>query len=207
MSIDALGLGVVGGRQVGRAADGRSTSSPLITSSAFSDVLRVPAAGFSALSLLLERDQRRCQRGRNLVRRWRRRIPGALRRRALALVPGFARRLAARADGAPVVEQMSSGTTKGGEGQSSALRAPAISSAPGASLCAFCVPCARRQAEADDGAAGDQHRACRWSAPRSSARDDIGRVMAVAGDRCSSPRPGSARSCRWSRTARSRRRW
>src|ERR1700733_12111758 len=44
---------------------------------------------------------------------------------------------------APMARQsamMSSGITKGGDGQSRTLRAPAISSAPGASLCAFCVP-------------------------------------------------------------------
>ena len=42
-------------------------SSPLMTSSAFSDNLRVPASGFSARQLFLERDQRGRQRRRDHV--------------------------------------------------------------------------------------------------------------------------------------------
>ena len=63
---------------------------------------------------------------------------GAVR---LALRPCFARASAPLAPMSRHAERMSSGITNGGEGQSSSLRAPAISSAPGASLCAFCVPC------------------------------------------------------------------
>ena len=145
-------------------------SSPLMTSSAISDVLRVPAAGFSALHLLLQRRQAPAS-ARPAV------SPAiAASNSRLACAAAFLRavqasmRLAALADGAPLIEQSRPERRTARKASPALLARAAISSAPGASLWAFCVPARVGHAEADDGAAGDQHRAVGCLRRRSSAR-------------------------------------
>ncbi len=105
----------------------------LIASSAASEALRVATEGFSALvfflaSLSAWKTASGASQSIAASKSFVRRLPQASRA-ALPLAP-MARQS----------ERISSGISKAGDGQCSSLRAPATSSAPGASLCAFCVP-------------------------------------------------------------------
>ena len=157
----ALGLRVVRRRQVGRAAQHLRDG--------VEQVVEHGAAGLPGRQLLAAPDE--LARGR---RRW----PTSSRRaacpRCAARTPGAAPSgacptrsaqawRAARALGAdgPPLARRCSGMTKGGESQPRILRAPAISSSPGASLCAFCVPALVGKPKPMIVRAGDHARACR----------------------------------------------
>ena len=112
----------------------------LITSSAFSEALRVATDGFSALVFFL----RSLSAPASPVGA----LPASAASNVRAISAGCFALRASHASRAgfprpPTSRQsdrMSLGTTKGGQGQSSALRAPATSSAPSASPWAFAVP-------------------------------------------------------------------
>ena len=172
---DVLGLGIVGRRQVRRTANGDTQLAIDDVQRLFGEFARA-RGGLVGAEALLQGNNRRAQRGGQHI------ADGILEILLLAAgrkpgVPGVMLRLAARANGAPLVQQII-GNDKGLAGPVECLARRRNRLGAGR-IAMRLLRAGAGQAKANRRAAGDQHRARCILCRRQSAGDIIG-VLAIA---------------------------